>query len=78
MTMVEKLSLLPNSTMILPKMISSSHLLEYLKNLWQIGFGAITHIFISCQSFLDYYLIDKKKDVWTGAGSVQAIGMDIV
>lgn len=33
MTMIEKSSLLPNSSIILPKMISLSYSLKYLKNL---------------------------------------------
>lgn len=33
MVMIEKLLLLPNLGMILPKMIFSSYLFEYLKNL---------------------------------------------
>lgn len=78
MTMIEKPSLLPNSAMILPKMIFLSHSLEYLNNLWHIDSGTKTHIFISRQRFLDYHPIDKKEDVCTGAGSIQAIGIGTV
>lgn len=77
-TMIEKLLSLLNLAIILPKMISLSHSLEYLKNLWHIDSGTTMHICISCQRFLDYQPIDKKEDIWIGTRSVQVMSMGIV
>ena len=65
-------------TQILLKTGSTSPLLRYLQNLWHIDFGATNHICVSRQRFVKYHFIFQKEDIWTGAGSVQAIGKGTV
>lgn len=64
-------------TQILLKTGSTSPSLRYLQNLWHIDSGATNHICVSRQRFVEYHFISQK-DIWTGAGSVRAIGKGTV
>ncbi len=65
-------------TRILLKTGSTSPSLRYLQNLWHIDSGAINHICVSRQRCIKYHFISQEEDIWTGEGSVRAIGKGII
>ena len=60
-------------TQILLKTWSTSPSFRSLQNFWHIDSDAANHICVSRQRFVEYHFISREEDIWTGAGSVQAI-----